>query len=526
MRFYFNDLASPHDSRPIVVVAALRLGNAYYPWNIDNSNGYTATAYLDSMQENSTMATVSTLAVSLGPNLQLNVGRRRLLLSGWNELAQSGWKSPATNGTWEADASVEYGGTTFIDVVEGDYIRRISPGILTIIGGIAKAPNSADPVGAILRVNSGWEVNCFGYVRDLKGGISVRGSFENDSMLNFYGDVTIPLNSTITIGTRGAINLYRQSGPCAAFDKALKQVNDKAAFYADTSSAVALSYYDNGGTGLYQADKGSRAFTRKGDLQIGLSAGNDVTFGGGMVVKQDQTVQSNGTMTLGEGSKVRFAGGEHGGYLQLIGSGTTQQLSIGSGVKFSLLDTRRAIPCTFDYWIIRCPAGTKSTALGTLITGLTPGELADRLITENSEPAIIWGDNYYEITHNGNNATTSLLDLGGTAYEAGWQNGEIKLLWSDDSEHPGLFIVGRTPPSSQDSQGQQGGSGSGGENGENEEVALEAAEILRNDPKFRELIKGDKGEPGSAGEDADPYEIAAILASDEEFLSDLAEEIK
>jgi hypothetical protein len=588
MRFYFNDLAinphAPEPQPPTVVVSALRLQwPDPHAWTV---NGDTATATLDSYQEQSGTSPLRTLAVALGPNFQLNVGRARAMLTNWNELARSGLKSPAINGTWETDTSVVHGGRTHI--IEGRQIRRIGPGTLSIIGGIARGNDNTGTENAILRVNSGWDVNCFGYVKDLRK-ISVHGSLEKDSTLNFYGDVIVPASSTITIGRRGAVNLYRQSETCKAFSSAWDQINSNAAFYADAASANLAVNSNN--IGLYQKNKDGRAFTRKGGLQLNLPS--PVNFTGGIIATSDDNVNvtSHGTMTIDDSSTVRFAGGRHGGYIQLNNTVSTSepQLIIGDNVKFTLLDTDHTVPCAFDYWIVRCPKGTAKNS--PLISGLTIGETANEVSTPGGDPPINWGSNYYKVVYGSNDAPESLLDLAGTAYEAKWENGQIKLLWSTDESEPGLYVVGRVPPAPrgpQGIQGPQGDPGSDGEDvdpyevaailasdeefisdladeikedsefqekirgprghtgspgpqgdpgsdGEDGPTASEVAEILKYDSEFQDLVRGEdgsdgiqgpQGDPGSDGEDVDPYEVAAILASDEEFISDLADEIK
>jgi hypothetical protein len=500
MRFYFNDLAvSPYASaaaRPSVVVSALRLQSPGWnggpsgsasdnPWNVGSENdSIRASADLDNTQEkaNDSYPNSHALAVSLGPNFQLNVGRGRSMVSNWADRARGGWKSPTENGTWETDTSAVRGGGTY--VIEGDQIRRIGPGTLTIIGGIAKANADTVTTGATLRVNSGWDVNCFGYVKDLEGGISVRGNLEKESTLNFYGPVAIPDSSTVTIGPRGAINLHRaMKERCGTFENAFDQINNEAAFYADASSSPAggsgynnkddsasvlptALTYNNDKIGLYQTDNSDRAFARKGKLQLGFGHKDEtyVAFGGDIRLAHgdDNKILLTGGMTLGENSKMVFSGGTHGGYLQLhrnsewndsdavlkavnnlLSLNLAPQLEIKTGVKFHLLDTRNDVPGTFDYWIVRCPAET-GTNISSFISGIT----LDGKIDSASDPSITWGENYYKITYNSKDASTSLLDLKGTAYAPRWKegtDGQIRLLWSDDSEKPGLYIVGRLP---------------------------------------------------------------------------------
>ncbi|MDR0727299.1 MAG: hypothetical protein LBF26_00150, partial [Puniceicoccales bacterium] len=497
MRFYFNDLAASSSATgPSVVISALRLQLSAGPWNVSSITLGMATATLDPSQEAADMNAREgySLAVSMGPNFQLNVGRKRSMVADWNELAQGGQKGSTENGTWETDASVASGGRTY--VIEGDNIRRIGPGTLSIIGGIAKASKNTSTEGAILRINNGWEVNCFGYVKDLEGGISVRGNFEKDSALNFYGPVEIPSGATVTIGNRGAINLHRQSGVCETFDSAFAQIVSEAAFYADASStSSAFPGNTSGGThlavtdsriGLYQTDNGGRAFARKGSLKINRTSA-EVNFGDGAITKMNGDLQSKGTMAVGNGSRIYFAGGEHGGYLQLNddGSSSGKQLTIGTDVKFSLLDTNHTVPNVFDYWIVRLPPGTTVDKMTTLIEGLTMGDLADKQIQNSDGSVLAWGSNYYNVTYVGADATSTLLDLDDTAYEPKLKRGEIKLLWSANSDRPGIFVVGRAPMSREVASILLA----------DREFLSELAEEIEEDLEFRKLIKGDKGDP-------------------------------
>ncbi|MDR2677124.1 MAG: collagen-like protein [Puniceicoccales bacterium] len=466
MRFYFNDLVA---SDPNVVVSALRLHWGYV-------FGADTDAYLtiNPTQEQTTPAQ-QTLAISMGPGFQLNVGRRRVMLPLWNERAQGGWESPAQNGTWETDASVSQGGITHM--VEGDHIRRIGPGTLNIIGGIAKAPYSLNVdtnSTATLRVSSGWDVNCFGYVKDLNR-ISVRGGHEKNSTLNLYGDTTLPTGSVVTIGPRGAINLCNKSedNTNLKFAKAFEQIKKKAAFYADTASVSTSATPER--IGLYRGDSTeSHAFASKGKLALGLitkdghadmqQTQHTFNFGGGITLTYNHdntTLTPNGKMTIGDGSTLRFAGGSHGGYLQVDATApvTPAPLSIGTDVKFTLLDTEEAIPCTFDYWIVRFPSGTTAISNG-LIDGLTldSNPVAEQIIGNSS---INWGANYHKVSYGSYDASSSLLDLKDTAYGPRWkegQDGQIRLLWSNDADAPGLYIVGRTPSTIRESGG---GSGTG-----------------------------------------------------------------
>ncbi|MDR1456614.1 MAG: collagen-like protein, partial [Puniceicoccales bacterium] len=570
MRFYFNDLAAPYDTKPNVVVSALRLYLPSNPtegvkgqdaWIVGSGEVTAAISPKQAIKGNAEEA----LAVSMGPNFQLNVGRGRAMLPKWQERAQGGRKSPTVNGTWETDASVAGGGATY--VIDGEHLRRIGPGTLNIIGGIARAytsryvtpnppPNTAslrtDMPGGILRVDNGWEVNCFGYVQDLRGGLHVHGSHKGDSTLNFYGSVDMPTDSIIIIGNGGAINLYYQSNvACPAFTKALAQINDRAAFFADSAST---NLADNAETiGLYQTDTkitSNRAYQRKGKLNITYPGGADVSFDGPFgtdwsgtggqdgvvtgagITANDNTISSKGTLSIASGTRMLFGGGRHCGYLQLNHNNITpqQQLTISPNIKISLLDTNHTIPDTFDYWIIRFPAGTTSanTKMQQLVSGLTIGDVVDQLISQSEDPPISWGSRYYKIVYGDDDGTNSLLDLSGTAYEAKWEKGEIKLLLSNDSEQPGLFIVGRIPPAPRGPQGIQGikgDTGDKGSDGEDGPTASEVASELKVDSDFQELVRGPQGESGADGEDADPWEIAGILAINESFTSDLGDMI-
>ncbi|MDR2667417.1 MAG: hypothetical protein LBB38_00005, partial [Puniceicoccales bacterium] len=110
-------------------------------------------------------------AFSMGDGFQINVGRTRGMIADWQENAAAGHESIATDeygnvlrsGGWEAELSAENGG-----------YASGRPGTLNIIGSIARSPQLAlkdvkrEPDDTIMRIDSGWTVNCFGPVKDLR----------------------------------------------------------------------------------------------------------------------------------------------------------------------------------------------------------------------------------------------------------------------------------------------------------------------------------------------------------------------
>ncbi|MDR2737751.1 MAG: hypothetical protein LBB18_02300 [Puniceicoccales bacterium] len=126
MRFYFNGRGA---TDPSVVVAALKLSNG---WDTNTAETARATIGADQGTNHSTDA----LAVALGPNFQLNIGRSRELDG---------------NGKEKMNGGVAAG----------------NPGTMHILGSIAMAPDSTSANGSAMHIDSGWKVNAYRPIRDL-----------------------------------------------------------------------------------------------------------------------------------------------------------------------------------------------------------------------------------------------------------------------------------------------------------------------------------------------------------------------
>ncbi|MDR2030639.1 MAG: autotransporter outer membrane beta-barrel domain-containing protein [Puniceicoccales bacterium] len=179
MRFYFNDFGA---GDPSVVIAAAKLsGNG---WTVNTtSEPYVASAATYADQEGNQMRSyvvaqgIFPRAVALGPNFQLNVGRRRILDANWSVDRAAGPNSAScSNGTWETDASIRSGGT-----VDG-----VGPGTLHLLGAIAKARMVDGTDGSTLRIDGGWSVKCYAPVQDLHrivihdGTLEIKSSQDSD----------------------------------------------------------------------------------------------------------------------------------------------------------------------------------------------------------------------------------------------------------------------------------------------------------------------------------------------------------
>jgi hypothetical protein len=160
MRFYFNDLGE-EDSEPNVVVAAVKLGQH---WGSEAGNAVNS---LGPDQGWNSVATYAR-AVALGPNFQLNVGRTRAMEENWQTHAAEHLTPGNENGGWETDESIRSGG--YICKNGDKNSTRIGPGTLHLLGAVAAARASAQGTQAdsTLRIDSGWTVNCYGPVQDVK----------------------------------------------------------------------------------------------------------------------------------------------------------------------------------------------------------------------------------------------------------------------------------------------------------------------------------------------------------------------
>jgi hypothetical protein len=149
MRFYFNDLAA---QKPSVVLSGICFSKIIKE---DSSQNIVIS---DNQGSN-------IKAIQLGKNFQLNVGRTRGMEDNWIYRALDYADPPqaiCANGTWETDASIANGG----------YSKNVGPGTLHILGNISNgyyAPTQASvAAGSIMRIDSGWTVNCFFPVQDLE----------------------------------------------------------------------------------------------------------------------------------------------------------------------------------------------------------------------------------------------------------------------------------------------------------------------------------------------------------------------
>ena len=133
MRFYFNGVGKSSDND--IVIAALEHDN-------DAPKTYSLTDECRSF--------------AMGPNFQINVGRNRVIDSATDR---------------ETRFSIENGG-----------VRSGIPGTLRILGNISKSQQNAGCENATMRIDGGWDVQCFGKVSDLQtidiveGTLSLMGS--------------------------------------------------------------------------------------------------------------------------------------------------------------------------------------------------------------------------------------------------------------------------------------------------------------------------------------------------------------
>jgi hypothetical protein len=168
MRFYFNDLdKNDQEITPRVAIVGAKLDPG---WTVDGSD--VATATLGPFQgagnggEYEWLGTTTNYAkaVALGPNFSLNVGRTRRMEENWLTKAAKREVPRSKNGGWETDASIRNGGYT------SDGSSSIGTGNVYVLGAIAAANGNSPGIqkGSILRVDSGWNVNCFGPICDLE----------------------------------------------------------------------------------------------------------------------------------------------------------------------------------------------------------------------------------------------------------------------------------------------------------------------------------------------------------------------
>jgi uncharacterized protein with beta-barrel porin domain len=150
-RFYFNAPVPSTDleAGTSVVLAALKLTA---PWTEEEEDGLVTTAASENQWADS-----PSLAAALGPNFQLNIGRSRSMESSWQEQAAAHETPKSSNGTWETDDSVTFGGAAYG-----------GPGTMHILGAIEKARNSIDTKNSAMRIDSGWRVNAYGPIKDFQ----------------------------------------------------------------------------------------------------------------------------------------------------------------------------------------------------------------------------------------------------------------------------------------------------------------------------------------------------------------------
>ena len=136
MRFYFNGVGTSNDND--IVIAAL-----------EHDNGEPMTYSL----------TDECRSFAMGPNFQINVGRNRVIDSVTDR---------------ETRSSIEDGG-----------IRSKVPGTLRILGNISKSQQNAGCENATMRIDGGWDAQCFGKVSDLQkidiieGSLNLMGSSDS-----------------------------------------------------------------------------------------------------------------------------------------------------------------------------------------------------------------------------------------------------------------------------------------------------------------------------------------------------------
>jgi hypothetical protein len=187
MRFYFNDL----DARsPSVILAALRFGEG---WEVKGG-------------ENSITAPISESGnvLALGQNFQLNVGRKRTLDENWTTLrdGEPNGVNDCPNGTWETNNSILTGGSA-----EG-----VGPGTLHLLGAVAALESTSPAKNSILRVDSGWKVNCYQSVRGfatieiIDGTVELRSGQDDDA---FNAAATELMANIVTVDRGG--KFYRNS---------------------------------------------------------------------------------------------------------------------------------------------------------------------------------------------------------------------------------------------------------------------------------------------------------------------------
>jgi hypothetical protein len=186
MRYYFNDLDIADGTSPVVNIGGFFVDDG----DVSENQG-------DGI-----------LAVWLGKNTQINVGRTRVMATGWEQKpagprVQMGdadgekdepesfsynttWAANAKfsanthetlwvgDTTWERNDSIAVGGSDWEDGSQNG--RRVGPGTLNIFGRISNGGHMLDGTslgettaeGACMRITDGWQVNCFSPVCDFQ----------------------------------------------------------------------------------------------------------------------------------------------------------------------------------------------------------------------------------------------------------------------------------------------------------------------------------------------------------------------
>ena len=126
-------------------------GMRFYFYGIDNSNSNIVVAALEQNGSNYFLKN-NCRAFSIGPNFQINVGRERLL---------------------EGNL---FGFETEDSVINGGVKSANAAGVLHILGDVGKAPYNDSCENSIMRIDGGWDAQCFGRISDLRNIDIIEGS--------------------------------------------------------------------------------------------------------------------------------------------------------------------------------------------------------------------------------------------------------------------------------------------------------------------------------------------------------------
>ncbi|MDR3117492.1 MAG: autotransporter outer membrane beta-barrel domain-containing protein [Puniceicoccales bacterium] len=351
MRFYFNGL---EEFAPSVTVAAL---------NLDGDRMATDGGAIQRGQ-----------ALALGKNFQLNVGRARKLDENWATVRCSGPENPTDcdNGTWETDASVGTGGRA-----EGGV------GTLHLLGTVAMAKNNSTTEGSILRVDSGWKVNCYQSVQDFRTIEIINGRME----LRAERDAVFS-----AAASQLWVNIALLDGDGNVFQ------NVKNSQYPSCDSLRA---------GLVSIDLSN--YPVAGGLILKRASGEKILFG--TSVSGNQNTQTGALVICGNGNAK----------LTVVSKSDGTDLSPVFGLDIPGQGSNLNPSLPVNCWIVQMPDLENPADVGKLLNGLV------------REREKIGETNYYRVKDG-----ESLVVKQGTEYA---EITNLNLLWCEDPDCPGLHLA-------------------------------------------------------------------------------------